>query len=59
MRQPENWKMTPLDAMLCSNQLQILKTARKLAAIPEEVSIAATPPSMAAIFSATKSLVGF
>ena len=26
MRQPENWKMTPLDAMLCSNQLQILKT---------------------------------
>lgn len=26
MGQLENWKMTPLDALLCSNQLQILKT---------------------------------
>lgn len=26
MGQLDNWKMTPLDAMLCSNQLQILKT---------------------------------
>ncbi len=26
MNQPDNWKMTPLDALLCSNRLQILKT---------------------------------
>lgn len=26
MGQLENWKMTPLDALLCNNQLQILKT---------------------------------
>lgn len=26
MNQPDNWKMTPLDALLCTNQLQILKT---------------------------------
>ncbi len=37
----------------------ILNTAIKLAACPEDVSIAATPPSSAAIFAATASLVGF
>ena len=26
MGQLENWKMTPLDSLLCSNQLQILKS---------------------------------
>ena len=26
MDQPDNWKMTPLDTLLCSNQLQILKS---------------------------------
>lgn len=26
MGQLENWKMTPLDALLCNNQMQILKT---------------------------------
>ena len=38
---------------------QMLKQAKKLAAWPDEVSIAATPPSRAAIRAATRSLVGF
>ena len=32
---------------------QILNSAKKLAAWPEEVSIAAVPPSSSAIFAAT------
>ncbi len=38
---------------------QILKRAMKLAACPDEVSMAAVPPSSAAIFAATLSFVGF
>ena len=37
----------------------MLNTAKKFAAWPEEVSIAAAPPSNSAIFAATASLVGF
>ena len=37
----------------------MLKTAKKLAAWPEEVSMAAVPPSRAQILAATASLVGF
>ena len=38
---------------------QMLKMAKKLVAWPEEVSIAAVPPSRAQIFAATRSEVGF
>ena len=38
---------------------QMLKSAKKLAAWPELVSIAAAPPSSAQILAATASLVGF
>ena len=36
-----------------------MKTAKKAAAWPEDVRMAATPPSSSAIFLATASLVGF
>ena len=36
-----------------SPQLAMLKRAKKFAACPEEVSIAAVPPSRAQIFAAT------
>ena len=42
-----------------SPQAQMLNRAKKFAAWPELVSIAAVPPSSAAIFAATMSLVGF
>ena len=47
----EETMWSPQDAMLNS--------AKKLAAWPEEVSIAAVPPSSAQILAATMSLVGF
>ena len=47
------------EATMWSPHSQILNRAMKLAACPEEVSIAAVPPSMAAILAATWSLVGF
>ena len=47
------------DATMWSPHWQILKSAIKLAACPEEVSIAAVPPSIAAILAATWSQVGF
>ena len=39
--------------------LQMLNSAKKFAAWPDEVSIAAAPPSSSQIFAATVSLVGF
>ena len=50
-----------MDAVLTmwSPASQMLKTAKKEAACPEEVRMAATPPSSSAIFLATASLVGF
>ena len=42
-----------------SPQFAMLKIAKKFAAWPEEVSIAAVPPSSAAILAATESQVGF
>ena len=42
-----------------SPQEQILNRAKKFAAWPELVSMAAVPPSNSAIFAATLSLVGF
>jgi len=39
--------------------LQMLKSAKKFAAWPDEVSIAAAPPSISQIFAAMVSLVGF
>jgi hypothetical protein len=38
---------------------QMLNTAKKFAACPEEVSMAAEPPSSAQILAATWSFVGF
>ena len=43
----------------CSPQETMLKMAKKEAACPEEVSMAAVPPSRAQILAATWSLVGF
>ena len=42
-----------------SPQPAMLNSAKKFAAWPEEVSMAAVPPSSAAILAATASLVGF
>ena len=42
-----------------SPALQMLNSAKKLAACPEEVSIPAAPPSSSAILAATWSQVGF
>lgn len=42
-----------------SPSLQMLNSAKKLAAWPDEVSMAATPPSISQILAATVSFVGF
>lgn len=42
-----------------SPSLQMLNNAKKFAACPLDVSIAAAPPSIAQIFAATVSFVGF
>lgn len=47
------------EKMMCPPHSQILNVARKLAAIPDDVSIAALPPSIVAILEATVSDVGF
>jgi hypothetical protein len=47
------------EATMWSPQEAMLNRAKKLAAWPEEVSMAAVPPSSWAILAATKSLVGF
>lgn len=47
------------DAMTWSPAFAILNMAKKLAACPDYVSIAATPPSSSHIFLAIASLVGF
>ena len=47
------------DAKTWSPAFTILKTAIKLAACPDDVSMPETPPSKSAIFAATISFVGF
>ena len=47
------------EATIWSPHSQILNSAMKLAACPEEVSIAAVPPSIDASLAATWSQVGF
>ena len=42
-----------------SPALAMLNTAKKFAAWPDDVSMAAVPPSSSAILAATKSFVGF
>ena len=48
-----------LEASILSPAFAILSIARVVAAIPEEVAIAATPPSIKAIFFSKASVVGF
>ena len=48
-----------LEATMWSPQEAMLNSAKKFAAWPEEVSMAAVPPSSAQIFAATASFVGF
>ena len=47
------------DATIWLPHSHMLNKAKKLAACPDEVSMAAVPPSSAAILAATWSLVGF
>ena len=47
------------DETIWSPLEQMLKTAKKLAAIPDEVRTAAVPPSISHTFAATMSQVGF
>ena len=48
-----------LEATMWSPASQILNRAKKFAACPLEVSMAAVPPSSSQIFLATMSQVGF